>query len=156
VNASDPLSGETITDRPSRILRPGMALTIEPGLYVRPSDGIPKEFWNIGIRIEDDAFVTADRLRTDHARGAAVPPKRRRVDEIEALMRPGPACSKTPCQCLPVISSATRTGRHSSHGYGACQDQGQIPSSDPCNESTAPRCPVEAPAPLTATSHRGT
>jgi Xaa-Pro aminopeptidase len=25
---------------------------------VRPSEGVPEQFWNIGIRIEDDAVVT--------------------------------------------------------------------------------------------------
>lgn len=45
-------------DKPSRPLLPGMALTVEPGIYVRPGEGVPERFWNIGIRIEDDVVVT--------------------------------------------------------------------------------------------------
>jgi Xaa-Pro aminopeptidase len=41
-----------------RVLEAGMALTVEPGIYIRPARGVPKEFWNIGIRIEDDVLVT--------------------------------------------------------------------------------------------------
>ena len=35
-----------------------MITTIEPGLYIRPAGDIAAEFWNIGIRIEDDAHLT--------------------------------------------------------------------------------------------------
>jgi Xaa-Pro aminopeptidase len=64
-----------------KALVPGMTLTVEPGCYIRPADGVPERFWNIGVRIEDDALVTA----TGCEIVTADAPKR--VDDIEALMR---------------------------------------------------------------------
>ena len=65
-------------------LAAGMVLTIEPGCYVRPADDVPEVFWNIGVRIEDDALVTP--AGCEVITGAA--PKS--VADIEALMRDRP------------------------------------------------------------------
>jgi Xaa-Pro aminopeptidase len=41
-----------------RELKAGMVTTVEPGCYIRPAENVAQEFWNIGIRIEDDVLVT--------------------------------------------------------------------------------------------------
>ena len=61
-------------------LRPGMTLTVEPGLYIRPADDIPLALAGIGIRIEDDVRITATGC---HVFTAA--PKT--IAEIEEVMR---------------------------------------------------------------------
>jgi Xaa-Pro aminopeptidase len=62
-------------------LQAGMALTVEPGCYIRPADNVPKDLWNIGIRIEDDVLVTNDGC--DVITASAV----KSVADIEALMQ---------------------------------------------------------------------
>jgi len=41
-----------------RKLEANMVLTIEPGLYLSPSDDLDEKWWNIGVRIEDDVLIT--------------------------------------------------------------------------------------------------
>jgi Xaa-Pro aminopeptidase len=63
-------------------LRPGMVLTVEPGLYFQTDDlTVPRKYRGIGVRIEDDVVVTARGMRN---LSAAIP---RSADEIEAWMK---------------------------------------------------------------------
>ncbi|MBP9712891.1 MAG: Xaa-Pro aminopeptidase [Sterolibacterium sp.] len=63
-----------------RGLEPGMLLTVEPGCYIRAAADVPPAFHDIGVRIEDDALVTA--LGCEIITQAA--PKT--IAEIETLM----------------------------------------------------------------------
>lgn len=75
-----------------RVLEPGMALTIEPGVYVSPdNEAVDKKWRGIGIRIEDDVVVTKEGC---DVLSAGVP---KTVAAIEALM-----AGKT----LPIDGSA--------------------------------------------------
>jgi Xaa-Pro aminopeptidase len=42
----------------SRVLEPGMVLTVEPGIYLAANESLSKNWWDIAVRIEDDVLVT--------------------------------------------------------------------------------------------------
>ncbi|MGA4320101.1 Xaa-Pro aminopeptidase [Ectopseudomonas hydrolytica] len=64
-----------------RVLEPGMAMTVEPGIYIAvDNDKVAKKWRGIGVRIEDDVVVT--RTGCEILTGGV--PKT--VAEIEALM----------------------------------------------------------------------
>lgn len=64
-----------------RVFEPGMVTTVEPGLYIAAgTPGVDRQWWDIGIRIEDNVAVTR---RGYEITTGGVP---KTVAEIEALM----------------------------------------------------------------------
>ena len=67
-----------------RRFAPGIAFTVEPGLYIAGDADVDARFRGIGVRIEDDVLITAD----GHEVLTAGTPKT--VDEVER------ACAEAP------------------------------------------------------------
>ncbi|QDP97812.1 aminopeptidase P family protein [Microlunatus elymi] len=62
-------------------LKPGMVITVEPGIYFKADDLlVPEEFRGTGVRIEDDILITED---GNENLSAALP---RTADDVEAWM----------------------------------------------------------------------
>jgi len=69
-------------DGKPHILKPGMVLTVEPGIYIIESEDVDQKWWNIGVRIEDDVLVTPKGHRV---LSQSIP---KTIQEIETLMQP--------------------------------------------------------------------
>lgn len=64
----------------SRVLEPGMVLTIEPGIYIASDADVPAPYRGIGIRIEDNIVITA--TGNENLTASVV----KEADAIETLM----------------------------------------------------------------------
>jgi Xaa-Pro aminopeptidase len=65
-----------------RKLEPGMVFTVEPGIYIADgTEGVSEEYFNIGVRIEDDVLVTEDGFEVL----TSMTPKE--VKDVEATMK---------------------------------------------------------------------
>jgi len=67
-------------DGQDRPLKPGMLLTVEPGIYIAPDADVDNKWCGIGIRIEDNLLIT----QSGHENLTVAAPKT--ISEIEALM----------------------------------------------------------------------
>ena len=73
--------GDYKIDDDWRLLEPGMVTTVEPGIYISPSNRkVPKKWRGIGVRIEDDVLITKN---GNKVLSAGIP---KTVQEIESFM----------------------------------------------------------------------
>ena len=64
----------------SSVLKKGMVITIEPGIYIPSNSDCDKKWWGIGVRIEDDALIREN----DYELLSSFAP--RKIEDIEKMM----------------------------------------------------------------------
>jgi Xaa-Pro aminopeptidase len=70
-------------------LKPGMVLTVEPGIYIpEKSEGVDPKWWNIGVRIEDDVLITE---KGPECLSCGAP---REIADVEKAMKPAAGQSR--------------------------------------------------------------
>src|SRR5690606_2903506 len=82
-------------------LRKDMVITIEPGIYIPEGSDCDKKWWNIAVRIEDDALITQD----GYELLSIFSP--RSIAEIEKMMTQKSALDNFK---LPALKSAEKKG----------------------------------------------
>ena len=76
------VGGRVDSNGQPHMLKAGMVLTVEPGIYIGASEDVEPRWWNIGVRIEDDVLVTKKGYRV---LSESIP---KTIAEIEDLMQP--------------------------------------------------------------------
>jgi Xaa-Pro aminopeptidase len=69
-------------------LKPGVVLTVEPGIYIPENSNCDKKWWNIGVRIEDDVLIT----ETGYENLSITCPSL--IEEVEVMMNQKPVYFK--------------------------------------------------------------
>lgn len=64
-----------------KTLKPGMVITVEPGIYIPENSNADKKWWNIAVRIEDNILITEDGIEN---LSAFVP---KTTEAVETLMK---------------------------------------------------------------------
>ncbi len=73
--------GDYQQDQKARQYEMCMITTVEPGIYIRKNDKIDAQYWDIGVRIEDDVLLT------ENGNHVLTKNLAKSIDDIEALMR---------------------------------------------------------------------
>ncbi|MBT8140079.1 MAG: Xaa-Pro aminopeptidase [Gammaproteobacteria bacterium] len=120
-----------------RVLEPGMVLTVEPGIYVAPSNTRVAAKWRgIGIRIEDDVAVTKtgnEILSKDACKS---------VEDIHRWMDAGSAMTS-----LPVPAGAKRGSKQKSRAKKTtAKKPAKKPTKANKKKSTTPKAAIAAKA----------
>ena len=86
----------------SQILKKGMVITIEPGIYIPPNSDCDKKWWGLAVRIEDDALIREN----DYELLSAFAP--RSIEDIEKMIAEKSVLDNFKLPTLPSAEAAKK------------------------------------------------